>query len=245
MRALIISGFMLAGTAAFGQSSFGDLIGTLIDPKTNEPIYNAMVVTTYGEAVYKTTTELDGRFRMSAMPAGNYEVYYVVESDTLFDPKQIEVTPDGIGDAGMVAFTAVSTPEELDIYKVKYDKDQIHLKKGVNPEIKMTGNDIRQSALKFDPKTLLTTMTTDVRKNDDGELVFRGARAGDMICYIDGIKMQDVPNMPSASYSFMMVYSGAIPAKYGDTNGGVVVIETLSYTDLFNEWQRKMKRAEK
>ena len=242
MRALIISGFLLANIAAFGQSSFGDIIGTLIDAKTNETIPFALVVTTYGESVYKTQTEDDGRFRISAVPAGNYYLYYVVEGDTMFATEKVNVSPDGLGDAGKVMYLNQAT--NLDGIVLTYDREQIHLKKGVAPEIKISGDDLRASPLKFDTKTLLTSMTTDVRKSDDGLLIFRGARAGDMICYIDGIKMNDVPKMPSAAFAYMIVYSGAVPAKYGDTNGGVVVIETLSYTDLYMEWKAKMELAE-
>jgi len=34
----------------------------------------------------------------------------------------------------------------------------------------------------------------------------------------------------------MEAYTGGIPAKYGDTTGGVVILETLSYFDLYNAW---------
>jgi hypothetical protein len=67
-------------------------------------------------------------------------------------------------------------------------------------------------------------------------LVFRGARKGDMIYMIDGIKANDVVNVPSVSIGNMMVYTGALPAKYGDTLGGVVVVETKSYFDLYRAW---------
>lgn len=241
MRALIISGFMLASCTAFGQSSFGDIIGTLTEATSNQTIPFARVVTTSGESVYKTETNEDGRFRLSAIPAGKYQLYYVVEGDTMFSKDIVEVSPDGIGDAGKVAYVS---PTDLDVVEVTYDPNRIRLKKGVNPEIKISGDDLRQSPLKFNTKALLTSMSTDIRQNDDGLMIFRGARAGDMICYIDGIKMNDVPKMPSAAFSYMMVYAGAIPAKYGDTNGGVVVIETLSYTDLYREWKSKMALAE-
>jgi len=241
MRALIISGFMLANIAAFGQNSFGDIIGTLIDAKTQETIPFALVVTNYGEAVYKTQTDDDGRFKISAIPPASYQLYFVVEQDTMTFQRLVEVSADGIGDAGKVLYVP---PTELDGYVFTYDPGQIHLKKGVAPEISISGDDLRVSPLKFDVKTLLTSMSTDIRKNDDGLMIFRGARAGDMICYIDGIKMNDVPKMPSAAFSYMKVYAGAVPAKYGDTNGGVVVIETLSYTDLYMEWKSKMELGE-
>jgi hypothetical protein len=37
----------------------------------------------------------------------------------------------------------------------------------------------------------------------------------------------------------MVIYTGGIPAKYGDTMGGVVVLETKGYFDLLRE--RKYK----
>jgi hypothetical protein len=33
----------------------------------------------------------------------------------------------------------------------------------------------------------------------------------------------------------MIVYAGGIPAKYGDAMGGVIVLETKSYFDLYRE----------
>jgi hypothetical protein len=34
-----------------------------------------------------------------------------------------------------------------------------------------------------------------------------------------------------------MVYTGGLPAKYGDTLGGVVVMETKGYFDLYRQWE--------
>jgi hypothetical protein len=35
----------------------------------------------------------------------------------------------------------------------------------------------------------------------------------------------------------MMVYTGGLPAKYGDILGGAVILETKSYFDLYRQWQ--------
>jgi hypothetical protein len=35
----------------------------------------------------------------------------------------------------------------------------------------------------------------------------------------------------------MMVYTGGLPAKYGDTMGGAVVVETKSYFELLRNYQ--------
>lgn len=100
----------------------------------------------------------------------------------------------------------------------------------------LTGEEITRSPAKFDPKGLILSMTSEVRMTDDGELVFRGARKGDMLYMVDGVKANDVVKVPSAAIGNMMVYTGALPAKYGDTLGGVVVVETKSYFDLYRAW---------
>ena len=80
-------------------------------------------------------------------------------------------------------------------------------------------------------------MSSEVRKTEDGELVFRGARKGDMIYLIDGVKTRDAGSLPGVSIGRMQVYTGGLPAKYGDTLGGVVVIESKSYFDLYRSWE--------
>ena len=142
--------------------------------------------------------------------------------------------PDGIGDLGIV--TQMSS---TDIGEVIIDSERLRLGKGVAPEIKLSRKEITHRPDKNNVKSMITTMTSDVRQTEDGGLVFRGARKGDLINYIDGVKMTEVQNMPSSSIGYIMVYSGAIPAKYGDTTGGVVVMETVSYFDLLREWEAR------
>ena len=78
---------------------------------------------------------------------------------------------------------------------------------------------------------------------NDGELVFRGARKGDMLYLMDGVKTTSIGNVPSSSIGRMMVYTGGLPAKYGDTLGGVVVMESKSYFDLYRKWEAEEIRA--
>jgi hypothetical protein len=82
-------------------------------------------------------------------------------------------------------------------------------------------------------------MSSEVRMSDDGELMFRGARKGDMIYVLDGIKSNEVFNVPSCAIGKMMVYTGGLPAKYGDTLGGAIILETKSYFDLYRSYQQQ------
>lgn len=218
--------------STFAQNSFGDIIGSFVTKETKEGIYGAYAVTSRGNEFFKAVTDENGRFRISAVPSGMYKVYFIdQEGDTTFVPEMIEVSPNGYGNTGEI----IQNKTELGTVVV-YSGPR-SLKLGVLPEIKLTSKDIKHMANKFDAKKMIASMTTDVRLMDDGSLVFRGARKGDAVTYLDGVKMTDVQNVPSVALGYIMVYSGAIPAKYGDTTGGVVVMETKSYFDLLQEYE--------
>lgn len=228
-----IAALFLTGVT-FAQNTFGDIIGTFTTPDKKEGIFGAYAVTSRGEQVFKAVTDEDGRFRISAVPAGSYRVFFIYDGDTTYSKDMVEVSPDGFGDNGLVA-QANST----EIPEVVVSEPIYRLTKGVAPETKLTKKDIQHMPIKFDAKQMVAAISSDVKLSDDGELSFRGARKGDVINYIDGVKMTDVQNVPSASLGYIMVYSGAIPAKYGDTTGGVVVMETLSYFDLLREYNNR------
>ena len=225
----------LGSISLYAQNTYGDIIGTLVDA-SNVPIYGARVKTTNGSAVFQAITDPDGNFRMSAVPAGKYTLTFRVDTVEMIAQREVDVAPDGYGDIGKVTFSQITTLGDVVI-----DANRLILTRGVAPEIKMERKDITKSSNKFDIKGLVTGMTSDVRTADDGSLVFRGARKGDLIYYIDGVKMGATANVPSASMGYVMVFSGAIPAKYGDTTGGVIVVETVSYNDLYRQWKQSME----
>lgn len=228
-----IAALFLTGMT-FAQNTFGDIIGTFVTPDKKEGVFGAFVVTSRGEQLFKAVTNEEGRFRISGVPAGSYKVYFIFDGDTTFAPQMVEVSPDGFGNTGVIAQTTTEILPDVVVSNPIY-----RLTMGVAPEVKLTAKDIKHMPIKFDAKQMVTAISSDVKLSDDGELMFRGARKGDVINYIDGVKMNDVQNVPSAALGYIMVYSGAIPAKYGDTTGGVVVMETLSYFDLLREYNNR------
>jgi hypothetical protein len=217
---------------SFGQAALGDVIGTVILAKEQTAVYNAKVKTESNGTVYQTRTDEDGRFRISGIPAGTYMFQVIFEGDTLKDQKGV-VPIDGIFNFGKIQFRkTIETGPVI----ITHDTGRMRLSYGVTPEIKMSSEDVAQSAVRFDPSAMLASMSSDIKVTDDGDLSFRGSRKGDMIYLIDGVKMTEVTSIPSAAIGGMMVYTGGVPAKYGDTNGGVVVMETKSYFDLYRAW---------
>ncbi|HLP56689.1 MAG TPA: carboxypeptidase regulatory-like domain-containing protein [Fluviicola sp.] len=248
MRQILLLGALFIGTATYAQNTYGDIIGTLVDKK-NEPVWGAAATTFYGETMYRAATDMDGRFRISGIPAGTYQVFFVFDGDTVYAPEKVDVAPDSYGSLSTVTFAPVVDLAQNNNDSVKTLEDvevtaKIKLTIGEAPMTKLTQKEIKFSPVKNDMKALVAGMNSDVRQTDDGSLVFRGARKGDLIYYIDGVKMNQVYNLPSSSLGYVMVYSGAIPAKYGDTNGGVIVVETRSYFDLLREYNSRMSLGE-
>jgi outer membrane receptor protein involved in Fe transport len=86
---------------------------------------------------------------------------------------------------------------------------------------------------------MLANSNSEITKTENNQLIIRGSRAGDVIYYVDGVKMNTMQSIPGAAIGGMTVFTGGVPAKYGDTTGGVVVLETKSYFDLYYAWKAK------
>jgi hypothetical protein len=231
MKSITIIASLLLGVTSFAQNSLGEIVGTFKE-KNGETIPEAYIFTMRGEQKFVTKTDMDGRFRLTAVPAGKYDVHCVNSDQDTTIMQGVDVVPDGIASCGDIVQaeatdigTVYITAKVIDIYSSPVDK--------------ITAKDIKHMPSKFSTIDMIANTSSDVKKSDDGELVFRGARKGDVIMYLDGVKMTEIQNVPSASIGYVMVYSGAIPAKYGDTNGGVVVMETLSYFDLLREYESR------
>ena len=215
----------------FTQASLGEAVGTIVSKEDEQPIFGAKIFTESNGSKYGAVTDPDGRFRISAIPPGKYSFSIVFSGDTL--PGLVATVPiDGIINMGIIPFSAKMLDEVVIGPRI-----MPNLMYGVASEIKLDLEQIKKSPQKFNQKEMIASMSSDIRLTEDGELVFRGARKGDMIYLMDGVKMNNVANVPSAAIGGMMVYTGGIPAKYGDTTGGVVVMESLGYFDLYRSWQ--------
>lgn len=229
MRKLIIAALLMTGYSSSAQVALGEIQGYLVEKSTKEPVPLTHVFIQDLDKIYRVLSDEEGMFRISAIPAGSYTLQIRYEGDTIkVDPVQIKM--NSITQLGKIELAPVQQLGTV------YITPGVRLIDGDLPIPQLTGDEIAKSVAKFDPKGLITSMSSEVRLTEDGSLVFRGARKGDMIYMVDGIKANDVVNIPSSAIGNMMVYTGALPAKYGDTLGGVVVVETKSYFDLYRAW---------
>ncbi len=232
-NALVVLALLIVGQVS-AQQALGEVTGTVVEYGSTIPAVDARIVIKDGTRIYQAKTDLDGEFRISAIPAGKYLVNIVFKADTMSNIS-IDVPMDGIARMGVVQFEGKIT--EIIGADVVADRNEVKLIDGNLPVTKITAEEIGQSAVRTNIKDLITSVSSNVQQTADGQLVFRGARKGDMIYMIDGVKTSDAGTIPSVSIGYMMVYTGGLPAKYGDTLGGVVVIESKSYFDLYRAWE--------
>ncbi len=230
MRKLILAAILALPGMSSAQGAFGEVIGTVVY-EDSMWVSNAVVQTETNGVVYKDLTDSRGRFRISAIPAGKYTFMIIKDEDTMHYVKA-EVSMDGIENLETIVFKTANVLEAVVVTQTIR-----LLNYGVHTDIKITASDIKHCSVKFDMAALVASMSSEVKQAADGQLIFRGARKGDMVYMIDGVKTNGVYNIPSAAIAGVTVYTGGIPAKYGDTTGGVVVMETKSYFDLYREWK--------
>jgi hypothetical protein len=234
MKKLIIIAALGFIHQANAQGSLGEVVGTVVENGTTKGVYGAKVFIMDQDRKYQGSTDADGRFRISAIPSGEYSLNVVYFGDTM-SHIPVNVPLDGFYNTGNINFK--SGVLELMVIDVKANDGSIKLQYGELPVKEITALEIDKSPLKFDVKGLIASMGSDVRLTDDGELVFRGARKNDMLYLVDGVKASEIGGIPGVAIGRMMVYTGGLPAKYGDTMGGVVVLETKSYFDLYRQWE--------
>lgn len=242
MKTLLILVGLIISSQVFSQGqALGEIIGNVIDSKDKLGIPNVIVWVDDVDKKYQAVADENGKFRISAIPAGEYVVLISDQIDTI-NSKSVVVPMDGFGNLGTVLF---AKPTELQGAEIIYNSTYNDMKVALNstPIYTLTAKDIKNMAVKFDVKAMVASMSSDIKMSDNGDLSFRGSRTGEMIYYLDGVKLNETQNTPSCSINNMIVYTGGIPAKYGDTLGGVVVVETKSYFDLLREYKIQQNKG--
>lgn len=235
MKKFIITLCVMLQSAAYTQEALGEVVGTILDEKSREALVGAHVFIVDQTKKYQALSDADGRFRITAIPAGSYLLSIRILGDTMQNIP-VEVPLDGFFQTGEIYFSPSTII--LSTAKIKPNKGDLKLEYGYQPSASISYRDYEKSPLKFSPKAMVVALSSEVKMDENGDLMFRGARKGDMVYLMDGVKSNDISGIPSAAVGRMMVYTGGIPAKYGDTLGGVVVLETKSYFDLYREWER-------
>ena len=239
-KAVLIGCTLIAPSVFFtaqkvnAQSNSGEIRGTVWEDSTKalgQP--GASVYVMVGEDKIGSATDIDGKFVIKPLNPGSYTltISYIGKT-TVTMP--VTVRPN------MATFeNDIVLPEDgIAMKELIIEEERIKL---IDPEqtaVKsISYKDIKSNPNLRSPKKLLQSMTSDIVVSENGQDAYvRGSRSDASVYFIDGVKMTDAGNVPGVAIGNVTVYTGGVPAKYGDATGGVVIIETKSYFDLYNDW---------
>ncbi len=214
---LLLLGFQFS----FASYSGGSVMGRVVDPTTKKPAADVTVVLECMGNQIAVTTNDSGYYYASNLPAGLYSIsaaymsnHSVVNGVKLGndDQKTVDVELSVGIDIGEVNVTDFHIPL-IDPYQIT----TATLDRGDFDKMPIT---------KVSEITSTQAGVTDI----NGVFYVRGAREGSLVYYLDGgLTMAAAANIPLAGLETYSIYTGFIPPKYGDTVGGVVVLETRNY----------------
>ena len=226
---------LLMSVGVIGQNNSGEIQGKVFEFETGEPIPFANVYVKIGEQLVGTTTDFDGRFTLKPLHTGIYNVNISFVGMATKEIKGVEVRAEKISYIKDCQLKSSNLITGIDV---------VHwtipiIDKG-NPSIQSIGmKDIQQSALLRNPVQLIAVTVPGVNVDANGGVSIRGSRTGDVGYYVDGVKTRSLAGIPGRAIGSMSVYTGGVPAQYGDVTGGVIIVETVSYFDLYNARRAK------
>jgi len=229
-NSIVVLLVLLVGSV-FSQNNTGEIKGKVLELETGEPLPMASVYVKVGERLVGTNTDFDGNFTLKPLRAGTYNLF-VSYLGIKKELRGVMVTSDKITYIDDFLFS--STLETVDVV---YWKRKL-IDKG-NPSIEALDLQmIQQTPLSRNPVELLSYSVPGISINSAGETIIRGSRPGSMGYYVDGVKTNSLDGIPGRAIGSLSVYTGGVPAQYGDITSGVIIVETMSYFDLYNASKR-------
>jgi hypothetical protein len=204
----------------------GVITGTVYEYSSKEPLASGAIIIKNAGFSKTYPINLDGSYDASGLPNGSYMVIADCNGhrDTAM---KINVSTDQIVPLDFYLNTLLA--EVNVVGKVKG---------GYTPIINLYDNNIGIYIKAIDMKHAGVTKIKDIAElspkvnvNENGDISIAGSRPTATRTMIDGVYTISDISLPVGSIKYMRVYSGGIPAKYGDCSGGVIVIETKSYFD--------------
>jgi len=229
-KAILIVALISLASGLNAQVTTGTISGYVYESNTTIVIPFAKVWIETESGKRQALSDENGKYKIDALKPGTYNLSIAPSQYDTTEISQIVVNPDGI--TTVDAYCSMGTT--LGVVKIIY-KPSLITKDVLR--IQILQEDIKLSLNIRDPKALLAGMSSEVQMPEgSNEIIIRGSRPGDAIFYIDGVKANDMSSIPGVAIQGLEAYTGGIPAKYGDTTGGVVVLETKSYFDLYSAW---------
>ena len=234
MKTITLLASLLLSIGMTAQSH-GEIFGKVIDENKN-PITGVIVRAENNGIVVGAATDERGVYRINGVEPGTYTLFYDLIGYNQLQVSDVQVKSDQIQKLSDFTLSAASYGTGGPVI-IHATKPLIDINGGT--AISLGAKELKDNAAANGGslKAILSSMSSDIKTSDRGEeLYFRGSRSGSVVYYIDGVKIYGSPlNIPSSGINNITVYTGGVPAKYGDSTGGYIIIDTKSFRDAARE----------
>jgi len=205
--------------------SGGEITGKIVDSESNEPLPFATILLESNGFTDQAFSDDNGFYTLKPIPSGKYTLkcyylnYHTVAITDIVVESNRTINID-------VEMEIVMGEEVVVIAERSYVIPLIDIS---NAEVGLglASGDLEK--MPFREPSQMASLATGVTQSDRGEIQIRGGRVGTTAYYIDGMRVNSINAVPAIAIDQMQVITGGIPAKYGDTTGGVVVITTKGF----------------
>ncbi len=231
---LLIGIFFISSTI-FAQ--LGEIKGIVKDEKTGEPLPGANVYIEVGGVMHGAASDANGKYTIKPVRPGTHAVYISALGYKKAKTYDVLVTSSNIA---YVNFDMDMVVTEFDEFVVEEKMHEIDLINKSEPGVQhIIPKEFKKNVHKNDPLKAIESMSTGVTVAPNGKDVYiRGARPISTQYITDGMKsISGEIGIPGMAIGSIKVYTGGVPAIYGDVTGGVIVVETTSYFDLAQQYK--------
>jgi hypothetical protein len=203
----------------------GELFGYVKDSATTEPIPFAVVVVKSGETVISgAQADEKGIYKISGIPPGTYTAVATYSNYPSHTFTNVVINAEKT-----TRLDFILSPSILDAVIVTTLQRPLIDPQDVSNSFIMDQKDLDESPL-IHNVTDLAAMAPTVYQRDAGQPINIGGSRSDATAYmVDGVKIVGSPSVPSCAIEQVSVFTGGIPAEFGDATGGFVIITTKSY----------------
>ncbi len=204
----------------------GEINGKVVDVATGEALIGATVVANEADRmVGSAITDFDGFYTIKPLSPGLYDLSFSYLGYEAVTVSMVPVSSDNMTSVnGELRSKAV-----LDTLVVRATR-VVEYNNLFGPIDTGSGTAYSDEAIKKLPVRTandIASLGAGTYQEDAGDVFqVRGSRTGSTRLMVDGNYVDDFNSIPNSAIAEMQVLTGGIPAKYGDTTGGVVIITT-------------------
>ena len=223
-KVLMTIGLLLMANFVLAQ---GTIKGTIVDPKTKEPVPFANVVAKQdGKQIKGTQTDMDGNFTIKPLPVGKYEIQASCVGYHPYTRPDFTVKASGISVCNIELTPASVQLAEVEVIDTKNPIIDVG---DASTTTRMSADDIAHM-----PGTSVESIVAavgGVGYSDGGTSTARGEE--NMVTKQGGVTKRTGVNVPKEAIAEIQVILGGTPASIGEAIGGTQIITLKPPTSHF------------